>query len=173
MTERQTEFVLTQKAVDDLLAVREAIAIDDGKTFWMATFASQTACGTTLCIAGHMLTLRGWLMESTTVDQIDDKGINMPCGAARDAMQRLHPMTAFGLEYGYSVDECASYWMRLFDSFGWDHDLMVKYMGGHRVDSAQQAIDRFIAKYGPKKDSKTEDITVQPVVQTTEVSTEV
>ena len=143
---------VTKEFVDGLRAVREAIAIDEGRSFDMGNWSEKGGCGTTCCIAGHLALMKGWkpLPSFATGGAYFVKGNSCPEPAPIHSIL----LNEFGMDLqlvslffvgSKTVETVFGNWL----NEGWQ-DLYDMYHRGLRVRAAQLAIDRWIAKYAPQ-----------------------
>lgn len=120
---------LSQKAIDALLAVREAIAIDPA-SFDMEIWCGWGECGATLCIAGHLCVYAGAEPRPRPMPFSYRGFVYEPCEIVEK-------------KFGISGEQAEE----LFYKEEWPVALQDMYNDGNRVLAAQLAIDWFIRKY--------------------------
>lgn len=128
---------LSEKAIEALKAVREAIAIDP-KSFDMDSWCNVSACGTTLCIAGHLAVYVGANVRRERASTRGGEGAFEYCGF-------LYSMREI-LEAKLGVNSIATL-LDLFYVQHWPSHLAVLCKSGERVRAGQLAIDWFIERY--------------------------
>lgn len=154
---------VTKEFVDGLRAVREAIAIDEGRSFDMGQWSEKSGCGTTCCIAGHLALMRGW----TPIPSFATGGAYFNKGNLRPIMEPTPIHSVILNEFGFDMDlQYVSLFYvgsasveTIFGNWlneGWQ-DLFDMYHRGWKVKAAQLAIDRWIAKYAPQFASEQEN----------------
>lgn len=124
---------LRQSTVDALRAVGQAIAIDEGRSFDMRQWAGTAVCGTTLCIAGHMLSIAGF----TPLLAIDDEA--EPYEFSKGEFTYW---VSSGLMAVYGIDSEAA----VFHVQDWPARIRTLYNRGDRVAAAQAAIEWYIGE---------------------------
>ena len=147
MSEVNSGFVLSLKAVEALKAVREAIGIDGGRSFSIYRWNGFTSCGSTLCIGGHLAVLAGYRPSRTAIFHGSFENDQTPCIYIGTILKDQYGMVAYGpsrcsVFHKGGLDEYPS-WLRE----GWQD--LVNLYDADPVGAAQQAIDRFVEKYGP------------------------
>lgn len=148
MSEVNSGFVLSLKAVEALKAVREAIGIDGGRSFSIYRWNEFTSCGTTLCIGGHLAVLAGYRPRAAAIFHGSFENDQTPFIDIETILKDQYGMVAYGprrcsvFHMVTALDEYPS-WLRE----GWQD--LVKLYDVDPVGAAQQAIDRFVEKYGP------------------------
>lgn len=126
---------LSQETIDALRAVSQAIAIDEGKSFDMDSFY----CGTTLCIAGHLMLLKGF-QPCPSDDEAALFTNGSECIDVEDGVTKYYGKLPS--ENGFGND-----WWELYSVEAWPYELEDMYDSGRRVEAAQLAIEWFIAQH--------------------------
>lgn len=152
------DFTLSPKAISALRAVSEAIAIDGGKSFDMQDWGVKTTCGTTFCIAGHMLLLADF-------KPVFDEPVFDNCECGMEAVV----VNGFELEASskniyqfikklYGIPPIVASELFFHDQWPLACQLMYEV---HPVRAAQAAIQAFIEKYGPKTEQQDKRLMAQ------------
>lgn len=143
------EFTLKPETIEALKAVREAIGIDGGRSFNMSHWGIRTKCGTTCCIAGHLALMRGFV-------PVFDKGYASPTKLLSGERVMTASMFTDGKEIAVASGLVERFYgipdreqRELFYASSWPRDLYLRFRSGDKL-AAQEAIDRFIAKYAPE-----------------------
>lgn len=129
---------MNHAAVITMRAAVEAISICP-EMFEMDNWCKKTECGTTLCLAGHML-LFGQFAPKFDVDGYGDdfskNGFNYPVA---EIMNKT-----FGIE----TDNVETDWIFFVGS--WPEDFETEYENGQRLSALRKAVDHYIAEHAPE-----------------------